>query len=367
MSAAEPAREIAARFDFGAPLREVRAYGRGLINDTYLVSIDTTPPRRAILQRINPKVFPQPQHIMQNLRRLLDHAQRTAVQVSPSGTPLRLPDLYRALDGRDFVLDADGSYWRALQFIEDTRVLDHLANPAQAHNIGRALGGFHALLNALPTEHLHTTLPGFHIAPNYLAHFDRVSVGVARQADVATAAACEFIAARRALTATLEHGKHSGALPLRATHGDPKLDNFLFDAHSDAVVSLIDLDTVQPGLIHYDLGDCLRSCCNRTGESAQDPATTQFDLELCKAILRGYVDAARGFLTAPDFDFMYDAIRLIPFELGLRFLTDHLEGDVYFKTQTPGQNLHRARVQFQLTARIEQHEAAIRGMIAGLR
>lgn len=360
-----PAEEIAARFDFGAPLRTVRAHGRGLINDTYLVSIDSTPPRRAILQRINPKVFPQPRHIMQNLRRLLDHAQRTA-QMSPSGAPLQLPDLYRALDGSDFVLDDDGSYWRALQFIEDTRVLDHLANPTQAHNIGQALGGFHALLNTLSIEHLHTTLPGFHIAPDYLTHFDSVS-RVAAVPDAATAAACEFVSARRALAATLEHGKHSGALPLRVTHGDPKLDNFLFSAHSDAVVSLIDLDTVQPGLIHYDLGDCLRSCCNRTGESAHDPEATQFDMELCSAILHGYADAARSFLTAPDFDFMYDAIRLIPFELGLRFLTDHLEGDVYFKTQAPGQNLHRARVQFQLTARIEQHEAAIRAVIAQLR
>ena len=365
MSAAAQAREAASEFNFGAPLREVRAHGCGLINDTYLVTLDTTPPRRAILQRINSKVFPQPQHIMQNLRMLLDHAQRTTNKTSPPDTPLRLPNLYRAHDRRDFVLDADGNYWRALHYIEDTRALDYLANPAQAHNIGSALGGFHALLNELPMHHLHTTLPGFHITPNYLARFDQVSARSPSAADAA--AACDFVAARRALTTRLEHGKSSGALPLRATHGDPKLDNFLFDAQSDRVVSLIDLDTVQPGLIHCDLGDCLRSCCNRTGESARDPETTQFDLELCSAILRGYVEAAGGFLTAPDFDFMYDAIRLIPFELGLRFLTDHLEGDVYFKTQSPGQNLHRARVQFQLTTRIEQNETAIRGMIAGLR
>ena len=365
MSTAARAQDIAAQFDFGAPLRDVHAHGYGLINNTYLVNIDALPPRRAILQRINPKVFPQPQHIMQNLRMLLDHAQHTAAHVPPPDTTLQLPDLYRAFDGRDFVLDTDNSYWRALHFIEGTRVLEHLANPAQAYNIGRALGGFHALLDELPTEHLHTTLPGFHIAPNYLAHFDTVCAHVTN--DARTTAACKFVSARRTLTATLEHGKHSGALPLRAIHGDPKLDNFLFDLHSDRVVSLIDLDTVQPGLIHYDLGDCIRSCCNRTGESAYDPETTQFDLEFCHSILRGYVGAARSFLTAPDFDFMYDAIRLIPFELGLRFLTDHLAGDVYFKTFSPGQNLHRARVQFQLTTRIEQHEAAIRDMIAGLR
>ncbi len=365
MSASTQAQEIARQFDFNAPLHNVRAHGHGLINDTYLVTVGATTPRHAILQRINSKVFPQPQHIMQNLRMLLDHAQRTAAKMSQPDTALQIPNLYRAHDGRDFVLDADGNYWRALHFIADTRALDHLDNPTQAHNIGRALGGFHALLNELSTDHLHTTLPGFHITPNYLAHFD--TLGTRAASGIDAAAACEFVAARRALAATLEHAKHSGLLPLRATHGDPKLDNFLFDARSDRVVSLIDLDTVQPGLIHYDLGDCLRSCCNRTGEFAHDPAATQFDLELCSAILRGYVDAARDFLTAPDFDFMYDAIRLLPFELGLRFLTDHLQGDVYFKTRTPGENLHRARVQFQLTLCIEENEAAIRGVIADLR
>ncbi len=360
MSAA--ALEVARQFNFGAPLREVCTHGRGLINDTYLVSLDCTPPRRAILQRINPKVFPQPQHIMQNLRKLLDHAQR---QMSQPGAQLQLPGLYPARDGRDFVLDSDGNCWRALYFIADTRALETLENPAQAYNIGRALGDFHALLSELSTEHLHTTLPGFHIAPNYLARFDSVYARTTRKADAAPA--CDFVAARRDLASTLENGKHSGALPVRATHGDPKLDNFLFDANCDRVVSLIDLDTVQPGLIHYDLGDCLRSCCNRGGESTRDPQATQFDLEFCTAILRGYVDAARAFLSAPDFDFMYDAIRLLPFELGLRFLTDHLEGDVYFKTETPDQNLHRARVQFQLTANIEQNETALRAVIASLR
>ena len=355
---------IARQFDFDAPLREVHAHGRGLINDTYLVTLDSTPPRHAILQRINSRVFPQPQHIMQNLRTLLDHAQRAADKMSQPDA-LRLPNLYRAFDGRDFVLDANGDYWRSLHYIANTRALEHLASPMQAHNIGRALGSFHALLNELPTKQLHTTLPGFHIAPNYLAQFDAVSTRVAVGVDAASA--CDFVTSHRALAATLESGKTSGALPLRATHGDPKLDNFLFDASSDRVVSLIDLDTVQPGLIHYDLGDCLRSCCNVTGESAHDPEATQFDLELGSAILHGYVTAARGFLSGPDFDFMYDAIRLIPFELGLRFLTDHLAGDIYFKTQAPGQNLLRARVQFQLTARIEQNEVAIRGVINKLR
>lgn len=353
---------IARQFDFGAPLRGLSPHGRGLINDTYLAAIDSIPPRCAILQRINSNVFPQPQRIMENLRTLLDHAQRTPAQ---SISTLRLPGLYRAHDGSDFVRDAGGGCWRAMHFIDGTRTLETLAGPVQAYNIGHALGDFHALLNELPTAHLHTTLPGFHIAPDYLTQFDAVSARIAD--DTGAAAACDFVEARRAFIHTLEQGKNSGILPLRAIHGDPKLDNFLFDARSDRVMSLIDLDTIQPGLIHYDIGDCLRSCCNRGGEAARDPETVQFDLELCIAILRGYVDSARGFLTAPDFDFMYDAIRLLPFELGLRFLTDHLAGNVYFKIQTPGQNLHRARVQFQLTERIEQNEATIRRVITGLR
>jgi Ser/Thr protein kinase RdoA (MazF antagonist) len=175
-----------------------------------------------------------------------------------------------------------------------------------------------------------------------------------------------FVDARAATVDVLEKAKASGALPLRTVHGDPKLDNVLFDSASGRAVGLVDLDTVQPGLLHYDLGDCLRSACNPAGESPPDPAAARFDLELARAILASYLAETRGFLTAAELDYLPEAIRLIPLELGMRFLADHFDGDRYFKVEYRGHNLLRARTQFALTASVEARLDAIRATIAAL-
>jgi Ser/Thr protein kinase RdoA (MazF antagonist) len=148
---------------------------------------------------------------------------------------------------------------------------------------------------------------------------------------------------------------------LRVTHGDPKLDNLLFAADADRALCLIDLDTVQPGLVHHDIGDCLRSCCNRRGESAD--GAVRFDLDTCGAILGGYADAAAGLLSADEIPLLYAAIRLLPLELGIRFLTDHLQGDRWFRVREHGQNLAKARVQLALVADIEARQAAIEDLV----
>lgn len=355
---------VAAQFDFAGRVAGTAPLGQGLINDTWLVHIDGPTTRRAVLQRINARVFPHPQFIMQNLRVIFEHAAAQSI----GGTGLRLPGMYRTLEGADFFLDADGAAWRALHFVEETRTVRVLENTAQAERVGAALGIFHALLNDISPERLQITLPGFHITPHYLARFDATRANHnAPPTDAATAASCEFVEQRRPFARILEDAKARGTLTLRTTHGDPKLDNFLFAESGNDVVSLIDLDTVQAGLIHYDIGDCMRSTCNRAGTSGDDSFDVNFDLATAAALLKGYVAEARAFLTAADYDFLYPAIRLIPFELGLRFLTDHLEGDVYFKTQRPGQNLQRAQLQFRLTEEIERQETSLRALIEALR
>jgi Ser/Thr protein kinase RdoA (MazF antagonist) len=158
------------------------------------------------------------------------------------------------------------------------------------------------------------------------------------------------VATRRHIAPVLDEARRTGQLPRRVTHGDPKLNNFLFDPAGAAALALIDLDTVQAGLVHYDLGDCLRSWCNQAGEEAPTPG---FDLAICRALLAGYLGEARKFLEPGEYPFLYPAIRLLPLELGLRFLTDHLEGDWYFKVRARGQNLRRALTQFQLVECIE--------------
>jgi len=352
------ARGVITAFNLGGTVAEVQTYGNGLINDTFLVQ--TTGGRRAILQRLNAQVFPHPELILANLRTLLNHARRQGMD------GLRLPALLPARDGRDFATDSEGGFWRALEYIPGTHSLGMLANAEQAQSVGAALGRFHALLHELPVGQLHATLPGFHVAPEYLRHFDGIVQGSEAGHSVALREALAFVEERRELIGVLEQAKQTGALVLRPTHGDPKLDNFLFDAEARQVVALIDLDTVQPGLVQVDVADCLRSCCNRAGESPADLYAVRFDLDIARAILRGYLAEARGFLSAEDCEYLYDAIRLIPFELGLRFLTDHFAGDRYFKVTQPGQNLWRARVQFRLTEDIERHEGVLRALIDSL-
>lgn len=357
--------DIACKFVLDGRISAIRPHGRGLINDTFVVITDTG--RQVILQRINRHVFPRPEHIMENLRVLTAHIRQHSVTGNIRGRTLRLPEILMAHDGRDFVIDADGGFWRAQEFIEHAYTLEGISDIAQAEEIGFALGRFHALIHDLDPARLHQTLPGFHDAPGYFARFLRASARPRQTgANRELLHGLSFVERRRGLTRVLEQAKREGKLTIRAIHGDTKLNNFLFDIQTGKAVSLIDLDTVQPGLIHYDIGDCLRSCANPAGESPKDIAAVYFDLDIGRAILKNYLAETRGFLAQHDYDYLYDAIRLIPFELGLRFLTDHLEGNHYFRTEWPGQNLHRALVQFQLTTSIEEHEQPIKALIASL-
>lgn len=354
----ERAGDVTRRFVLDGTPVEIRPHGNGLINDTFLVRTDSG--WKGILQRINGVVFPEPERVQANLRTLLDHVGRIPAE---AGRSLRWPAIVRTHEGRDWVADADG-FWRLCSFVDGAVSFDVLTSESQAREVGRALGCFHTLVSDLDPWLLHDTLPGFHITPDYLLRLDEVLADHAGgfAPDAAVQTCLKFVDERRVGVGVLEDAKACGRLRLRVIHGDPKLDNVLFDAASGKALSLIDLDTVKPGLIHYDLGDCLRSCCNRVGEVGGGVCAAHFDLRICRAILAGYFAEAGATLTEQDVEFLFDAIRLIPFELGLRFLTDHLEGNVYFKVTEPGQNLLRAAVQFDLVRSIEQQEAAIRAV-----
>ena len=176
----------------------------------------------------------------------------------------------------------------------------------------------------------------------------------------------KFIEDRRGFAGTLQDALQRGELSLRLMHGDPKVNNIMIDDFTGKGTAMIDLDTVSPGLIHYDFGDALRSICNPAGEEEQNLSKVVFDLDLCAAFCKGYMKHARAFLTEADRLYLYDAIRLITFELGLRFFQDYLAGSVYFKIRQPEQNLNRARVQFRLCESIEARERAIRELLAAL-
>lgn len=354
---------IARRFALEGTVVEVRPHGTGLINDTYLVTTDAG--NKGVLQRINANVFQKPEWVQSNLRVLLAHC---GLKPKDPVRAFRLPAIVPATDGCDSVTDADG-FWRMLHYIEGSVSFDVLTDESQAREMGFALGRFHAWVSDLPPDRMYDTLPGFHVTPGYLERFDQVLAARAADtlADPALQGCLDFIEHRRGGAGVLEQARRLGSIRTRIIHGDPKLNNVLFDRGTGQALSLIDLDTVKPGLIHYDLGDCLRSCCNRAGELGGGDRVAEFDLRLCRAVLDGYLPEAGEFLTEQDAALLFDAIRLIPFELGLRFLTDHLSGDVYFKVSEAGENLRRAWTQFNLVDSIEAQEKAIRELCQGAR
>jgi Ser/Thr protein kinase RdoA (MazF antagonist) len=357
---------IATGFEVDGRIVDVQPLGKGLINDTWLVTTDAPAELHFVLQRINRRAFPQPERIMQNLRALNEHQRQHNAMLRSNGPALWLPDIVPARDGGDFVIDERGDFWRALDHIEDAVSVETISSPRQAEQVGAGLGRFHALVADLDPARMHVTRPGFHQTPQYYAGFAEAAARAPTSEGAALDACMAFARARAAAVSILEDAKQNRTLRTRVIHGDPKLDNFMFSADTGRVRSLIDLDTVQPGLVHYDIGDCLRSVCNPVGESPPRLDDVRFDLDICRALLEHYFAEARAFLSAQDIAHFYDAARLIPFELGLRFLTDHLNGDVYFKTERRGHNLHRAQVQFRLTADIERNEPSIRSIISAL-
>lgn len=356
---------VAERFKPAGTVVNVQQFGQGNINHTFLVTLDTATDQRFILQRINTQVFQQPQLVMQNIRTYSEHVRR---RLRSDGCQRRweVPKVLLTPAQRDHWVSPDGDFWRAMSFIETAQPLQTITTPDQAAEVGYALGMFHHLISDLPAEQLADTLEGFHITPQYLQQYEQV-----RDTQVELTPEVEyclqFIRDRKHDTHILETAKAEGKLQLRLMHGDPKVNNILMDTDTQQAVSVIDLDTVKPGLIHYDIGDCLRSGCNPLGEETEQWEMVQFDLRLAQRILQGYLAVARSFLTAHDYDYLYDAIRLITFELGLRFFTDYLAGNVYFTARHTEHNLNRALVQFKLTESIEAQAEDIQALIQSLR
>jgi len=300
---------------------------------------------------------------MSNLTRL--HALATAREE----LGVRLATPLPADDGSAFVRDSDGGIWRMMEYVYPSRTLSEVRNEAQAAEIGRTLGRFHRLGSHIDPRDIQITLPDFHHTPGYLAALDQALDSTGHRAGTASADAqiadaLAFVETRRALVRVLDDAMQAGLTRLRVIHGDPKLDNLLFDPTHDRALCLIDLDTVQPGLLHHDIGDCLRSCCNRAGEATDAGIPIQFDLDVCSGILAAYGAETRGLLNTQEVGLIYPCIRLIPFELGLRFLTDHLQGDRYFRVAAPGDNLRKALVQFALVADIERKVESIQAIVA---
>jgi len=360
---------MAQQFDVKGRLVTAEATGHGNVNDTYLVIFRTTfSEERFILQKINTRVFAKPWLIMENMRLVTEHVHRRLEEEAHLSDRIwQLPRVIPTKDGRDCATDGDGEYWRAISLIASAHSYESVQSPEHAYEAGFVLGQFQRLISDIPPEKLHDTLVGFHVTPGYLAQLDRALAtpeGRGRVGSSSEAKRCHrFVEDRRKWCSVLEDAKARGEISLRPTHGDPKIANVMVDDATGKGTCIVDLDTVKPGLVHCDFGDCLRSCCNPAGEEAKDLGEVVFDTDLCQTIVKGYMTFARSFLTPAERRYLYDSIRLITFELGLRFFADFVAGDQYFKVRYEGQNLHRARVQFKLCESIETREPLIRKIL----
>ena len=355
--------DIAEQFTPQGRVLAVHEFGNGNINDTYLVTTDSDEEPYFVLQRINTHVFKQPNLIMRNMRIFSEHIRRRA---SLEGHHWEMPRVLHAGDGQDFHIDVENNFWRAISYIQRACSYDTIRDLEHARQVGHAIGSFHYLISDLPVETLADTLEGFHIMPSYLQQYDQVSSRNGWTASAEVRLAMEFIAARRDWAHILENARKQGKLQLRPIHGDPKVNNVMIEETTGRAISLVDLDTVKPGLIHYDIGDCMRSGCNPLGEETEDWESVRFETQIGEAILTGYLTQARQFLASADYEYLFDSIRLLTFELAVRFFTDYLAGNVYFKVKHPEHNLLRALVQFKLTESIEAHEAEIRTIIQSM-
>ncbi len=362
------------RFNIKGRLVSLQPFGNGNINDTYLaIYRNTFTETQVVLQRVNSAVFPEPEVIMANMHEITKHCHEKLEADAEAGRDDRvwqMPRIIKAKDSKDYVADDNGEIWRVITRIMSAHAFDVAQGPEHALECGATLGHFHYLLSDLDPASIKDPLPGFHITSGYLAAYDKtLETPLAKDllgASMEAKRLAKFIEERRSLALSLEGAEKKGELKKRMFHGDPKVNNIMIDDVTGKGTAMIDLDTVSPGLIHLDFGDALRSIYNPAGEEETNLAKVVFDEDLCTAFCKGYMREAGAFMTDADREYLYDSIRLLPFELGLRFFQDYLAGNVYFKTKQPEQNLNRARVQFRLCESVEARERSIRNVLAKL-
>ncbi|MGB6974410.1 MAG: aminoglycoside phosphotransferase family protein [Terracidiphilus sp.] len=354
MSEADLARaagEAARRFAIEGELVSAEPYGSGHIHDTFCVEfVCGGARRRVIMQRMNERIFCDLPGLMENIERVTTHLSAKVADEPESER--RALKLIPTREGATWHRDEAGGAWRAYWKIERARTVDAVSGPEQAFEAAQAFGRFQQLLADLPAPRLHETIKDFHHTPKRLAALQRaIAADAAGRAKTAETEIAFALAQEPMTRVLLEAG-----LPERVTHNDTKINNVMLDETTGEGLCVIDLDTAMPGFAPYDFGDMVRTATSRTAEDELDLSKVRMEFELYEALLRGYLTTAREFLTEKERRLLAFSGRLITFEIGMRFLTDFLAGDTYFKVHRDGQNLERCRTQFALARSIGKQE-----------
>jgi hypothetical protein len=345
--------KIIQQFALEGELKEVNVYGNGHINDTFKAELKTNGIiQNYILQRINHNVFKNPVGLMRNIEAVTSHLQRKIKDIGGDSTRETLT-LVPTKDGNSFIKTDAGSYWRVYIFIENACTYEIVENLGHVFHAGKAFGTFQRLMSDYPPDKLVETIPDFH---NTRKRFDTFKKAVARDVKnrcISSQREIKFVTERAGIASILLEKLDKGQIPKRVTHNDTKFNNVMIDQQTGEGICVIDLDTVMPGLSLYDFGDSIRSMANPAQEDERNLSKVNFDIKVFEQYTSGYLESTRDFLSPEEINELPFSAILMTYECGMRFLTDHLEGDTYFKIQRENQNLDRCRTQFKLVQDME--------------
>ncbi len=355
---------VVSRFRAWGDLLSVKPHGSGHINDTYKVELGMAVRSvHYLLQRINHAIFKDPPAMMENILRVTNHLRAKLKQGGCPDVTRHSLCVVMSRDGKPYCQDPSGNWWRMYLFVEGARTHDRIQDVKQASEAARAYARFQMMLADLPSPRLHDTIPNFHNTLMRLAALRDVIQRdpCSRVKDVAEQ--IEFVEQRAALCSRLLDRQARGEIPERITHNDTKLNNVMLDEKTNEGVCIVDLDTVMPGLVLYDFGDMVRSATAAALEDEHDMSKVGMRIDMFEALARGYLSEAT-FLNAAEREELVFSARLITLMIGMRFLTDYLQGDTYFKIKHPKHNFDRCRGQFKMVQCMEEQEGAMQRIVA---
>ena len=347
--------EIITHFNITDEIKKITPLEIGHINSTYLAEGE----KNYILQKINKNIFKTPQHVVENFAKISSHMQ------SKVADGRRHVSAFKTHEGKDYFQDAKGDYWRLLSYLDDTKSLKHVTHVDEPFQAAKAYGLFQKLFLDFNPKNLHITIEDFHNPVKRLSDYqDALAKDLKNRADKALGEQ-EFIAKNKNLIKIYEKLLDEGSVPKRVVHNDAKLSNVLFDKNSGEGICVIDLDTVMPGFTFFDFGDLVRSMAGPK-EDEKDLAKIKIDLAYFKALARGYLHHTKAFLTVEEKEHLLFGAKLIIYLLGIRFLTDYLSGDTYFKVSYGDHNLVRAQNQFKLLDSLLKQEKELKNILDAL-
>jgi len=353
---------IVSNFEITDGVAAIENFGMGHINDTFIVNSASDNQPGYLLQRINHLIFKDVPALMNNILLVTAHLKEKLKSVPGDDPETKVLTVVKTKDHFPYHHDNRGNYWRMYVYLKNTKSLDAVVNDEQAQECGKALGKFQSMLADFDTGHLHETIPNFHNVALRLSQYHRALENNEAARRHLVAGEIDFISERierMCAILTLIKEEH---LPLRVTHNDTKVNNILLDKR-DRAQCIVDLDTVMPGYVAYDFGDAIRTLINPVAEDEPDLSKIDLNMPIFEAFTRGYLTESAQWLTEGEIKSLCLSVPLFPFMQGVRFLTDYLQGDIYYKIQFPDHNLQRACAQFQLLRKLEAQYEKIEDII----